>query len=674
MKEKETKNFDLSKLSTKEREDFEFVQKRILALQEFRKQTIYGANIEEIWADADRDYAPHRLAAKGKKIIVTDEDKGWRGNNILTIGSSDWQSDIANANPFIKIQTALALLVDQNPTGVFTPAGKKYQATTELHRQLYQHSWEIAKSIQQLKLFVFNLGKYGWAIARTSPKDSDEFRGIFRENLDPWNAWIDDMARPNNQFSVNDWAWRKVYEIDAFKDEFPKDKYPNVKFVKPGGVTTEKILGVKTLDKKFKQKKLVEVYFYENKLKDLFEVIAGDVPIINEKLPIRKKTFINGKNVEVKRLSMWQAYWNLRHAECPYGIGIYEAIRYDNASLNRFKNMTLDQLALSIYKMFFYQGTQALTESGDIRITPGAGKQVLDPKNINWLDVPGPGVESWKGLELLQKNIDDDSGITETLMGSITGKTAFEIAQAKEGALKRLKLPLDNISEALETEAYLTINLIQLLYTIPETYAISDPVLIDNYLNEIKSDPDLYERDEQGNFTAKIYPEFPLNLENDEKGNLVQTNSTDFFRVKPKYVDWEGVINIKGQSILTPSKQVDKALELEMWNMLIPLMAQPPEIYLKAAKSIVKLYDKDPRDVLPDAWLQSDKPQQPQEEQPLVVPQEQAMGSISGSPMMPSEAGRSAERLTTKTQVPSNKPTNPASQIISKSVQPFRKV
>jgi hypothetical protein len=248
--------------------------------------------------------------------------------------------------------------------------------------------------------------------------------------------------------------------------------------------------------------------------------------------------------------------------------------------------MTIDQLTLSIYKMFFYQGTQSLTETGDIKITPGAGKQVLDPKNINWLQIPGPGAEAWQGLEIFKKDLDEASGITDPLLGNITGKTAFEIAQAKEAALKRLKNPLENITDALDTEAYITVALAQLLYSIPEVYEIADQTLIEDYLKEVDSDPQLYERDVRTNeetgettdvFRAKVFPEFPLNLDKDEQGNLIETNETRFFRVKPGSLSWEGVINIKSQSVLTPSKQIDKALNLEMFNMLIPLIAPRPD-------------------------------------------------------------------------------------------------
>uniref|UniRef100_A0A7V3N5V9 Portal protein n=1 Tax=candidate division CPR3 bacterium TaxID=2268181 RepID=A0A7V3N5V9_UNCC3 len=679
--------FDENKdLTDKEREDFNFVKKRIEQLKEARRD-IYGINLEKIWAEADRDYIPHRLRTKGKRVIATDEEKGWRGTWTTLGEPGDWQSDIAQPNPYIKIQTALAILIDRNPTGVFLPGSKRYQATTNLMKQLYQRSWETAKSKQQLKLFVFNLAKYGWAIGRTYPlrivrkiknlieynqekpeqstweeKEIVEYNDIFRENLDPWNAWIDDMAKPNNPFSLRDWCWRKVYPWDVAEEEF--GKYKNWKYVQPGGIVTEKVIGPKGPEKKFKETKLVEVYFYENRIKDLFMVIANNVPIIIEPLSVSDA---QGN----KKLSCWQGYWNLRHAECPYGIGVYEAIRYDQAMLDRIRNMTLDQLTLSIYKMFFYRGTERLTETGEIEIKPGTGKQVLDPKNIQWLEVPPPGADAWNGIAMLKKDVDDVSGITEPLMGTITGKTAFEIAQAKEAALKRLKTPLDNICDALEQEAYITISLIQLIYSIPETYKIADPNLIDAYLKEIQSDPELYERDEEGNFVAKIYPEIPLNLEEDEKGNLTETAETRFFRIKPRFLKWEGIIHVDPQTILTPSKQLDKALELEMYNILIPLLTNPPELYSKVAKNIVKLYDKDPKDILPDSWLEEALPQPvlPQQAESMPFPIEGLLPPTQPETLQTTEA----ERLVPRTEIPV-RPQSFAQRLVARLTRPFRKV
>lgn len=638
--------------------------------------------IEEIWTDADRDYAPHRLTIKKRKTLVEDEDRGWRGaSGYVHLGESNWQSDISQANPYIKIQVALATLIDQNPTGVFAPSSKKYQATTELMKQLYKRSWEFAKSKQQLKLFTFNLAKYGWACARTYPlritrtvkvlkepnqedpsksvyedKEVTEYNDIMRDNLDPWNVWMDDMAKPNNSRSVKDWAWRKVYTMEAAEEEF--GLWPNFKYVQPGGIVTDKIDESDKISKKYTSKDLVEVYFYESLAKDMFQVHIGGVPVVMSPLPI-------SDTAGNKKLSLWQTYWNLRHAECPVGIGIYEAIRYDQGILDRIRNMTVDQLTLSIYKMFFYQGTNQLTETGDIKISPGVGKQTLDPKNVNFLEVPGPGKDAYMGIDMFRRDLDEASGITDPLLGNITGKTAFEIAQAKESALKRLKTPLENITDALDTEAYITISLVQLIYSIPETFAITDPELIDAYMKEVQADHELFERGDDGKFTAKVYPEFPLNLQVDENDNLVETNNAQFLRIKPRYLKWEGIISVKSQSVLTPSKQVDKAQDLEMFNILIPLI-QPrpnpmtgqddgPHLYGRIARSMVKLYDKDPKDILPPEWLNEDT-QQSQQPQPLIVP-------TNGQPM--AQNGPQAQDMNAQRVVPQTNPPNSPQAIVA---------
>lgn len=678
-------------LKNDEYREFTDILSRISFLQNSRKNH-FGVDIDNLWADADRDYAPHRLHTAGKRILETDETKGWRSTRFTSLGSKEWQSDISQANPYVKIQTALAILVDQNPSGVFTATSKKYTAATELMRQLYRRSWEVAKSKQQLKLFVFNQAKYGWAIARTYPlkliqdgsvivKYDEEhpeqseykkqrvvvYNDVMRENLDPRNTWIDDLARPFAFRPMRDWCFRKIYDMDVFKEEF--GRYKNTKYVTPGGNLDETIgpTGNSMNTEQRDSKNLVEVLFYENLVKDRIAVIANGIPVVFEPLPVSDER-------GVKRLSCWQAPWTLRHAQSAYGIGIYEAIRYDQAFLDRVRNMTIDQLTLSIYKMFFYQGTSTLTDTGDIVIAPGVGKQVLDPKSISWLDIPGPGREAFEGIAALRKDLDEVSGITDPLLGNITGKTAFEIAQAKESSLKRLKNPLDNLLDALNEDAYTTVSLIQMLYSLPEILPISSPELVDAYLKEIESDPDLYERDEEGAFSAKVFREFPLNLSEQAGGQLVESPETRFFRVKPKLLRWDGVIQMEAQSILTPSKQVDKALELEMWNVIIPLLAQPPELYKRTVESIVKLYDKNPEDVLPDTWLQAPAPppqaqalgavpEQPQEE-PLFVGGE---GAPQGPP--PPEIPQSGTPA-----VATNNPSSITGKIASRIAAPFRGV
>ena len=115
------------------------------------------------------------------------------------------------------------MLIDQNPEAVFLPSNSRFEATTMIQKSLYQHSWEIAKSKSVLRNFIFNQAKYGFAVARTYPRRDvrtvkdlvrfdpnkpeeavyeerikEDYNGVYRENLNPKNVWIDDMALPND--------------------------------------------------------------------------------------------------------------------------------------------------------------------------------------------------------------------------------------------------------------------------------------------------------------------------------------------------------------------------------------------------------------------------------------------------------------------------------------------
>ncbi|MDD5016334.1 MAG: hypothetical protein PHW73_14795, partial [Atribacterota bacterium] len=563
-------------LNDEDLKSFRFVKKRIDQLKEARKD-VFGVNLEKKWEQSDRDYVPHSLKKTGKRIIASDDELGWSGH-MIEVGKDDWQTANSEPNTYIKVQTALSILVDRNPEGVFNPASEKFESANILMKHLYKRNWEIANSRQQLKLFIFNSAKYGWAIGRTYPliiknkvkrlteidgegnkkweeKEITEYNDVFRENLDPWNAWIDDMAKPNSPHSTRDWAHRKLYDYETFQMEF--GDYPNAKYVKPTkiedaseGDDTDEGKSDKSR-KKYQEDSMVEVYFYENKVRDLFVVMANEIPVVVEPLPIEDAT-------GAKKLSCWHSYWMLRHAESPYGVGIWESMKQNQSLYDQIKNMTMDQLILSIYKMFFYTGTEQLDDSGEIKIKPGVGKQIADPKNIAFLEVPGPGAEAWKGLEYIKDMLDKSSMVNPALEAEITGKTAFEIAQAKESALRLLTTPLDNISDALRDEAYITVSLINQIYSIPEIIKITDENEINNYLNEIKADPELYRSTEDGGIEAFLFREVQLGLDTDEQGKLLESEDSRFFRVKPSGLNWEGMIDIKPQSILRPSKELEK--------------------------------------------------------------------------------------------------------------------
>src|SRR3990167_6446453 len=136
----------------------------------------------------------------------------------------DLQEESVPPNPYIKIQTALGIIVDRNPKAVFEPGAKKYEKNNTLMRNLYERSWDVAMSKDAaLKPFVFNCAKYGKGVGRTFPleitrdvrdlkvynaedpkknkyeeKTHTYFDDVFRESLSPWQVYEDDAAIVGN--------------------------------------------------------------------------------------------------------------------------------------------------------------------------------------------------------------------------------------------------------------------------------------------------------------------------------------------------------------------------------------------------------------------------------------------------------------------------------------------
>lgn len=640
----------------KEREKIEYVEQRMHEMFEGRKKVGLGKiNIEKLWDDADRAYEPYRPDTPKRKYLVQDESLGFR-SVMTTLGREDWQSRSRQPNPYVQIQTALAIMVDANPEAVFFPSSQKFDSATSLMKGLYKNTWHVAKSKSQLKLMVMNGAKYGILIGRTFPKkvvrtvrelvefnpddpsknkyeekEVVDYDDVFRENLNPRHVWIDDNALPGDMSSASDVIYYKRYTYDKLMSEF--EGAENLKYVSPYGSVHENSDSDNQDSEKEHQsgKGGIDVYFYENKEKDWYCVKANGVWIyICEPLPTKHK-----------RLSVWWAPWTLRDDSTPYGIGIYEAMRDDNETLDRIRNMTIDQLVMSIYKFWVYSGTNQLDSDGKIIVQPGSAKQVKDVNGFKEVGFSGPGSEAFAGIEMFQKDVENDTGVIKTLQGEVNEKTAYQSQVARESSLRRLRLPLENIAEALEQDGYITLSLIEQIYSIPEVIKLSSRDAIEAYLEEIGADPALYnnytdESTGQDVFEAKVPREIRLGLEQDQYGQMVETEDEKFFRVHPSSLHWEGMIRIEPQSILSESKELKKQMDLELFNLIMPILlssleaknavipsgendpvtGQPKMVQnvqgsrdyidtvIKPVKNILRQYDKEPSEWLPNWWLQ----------------------------------------------------------------------
>jgi hypothetical protein len=503
---------------------------------------------------------------------------------------------------------------------------------------MWKNSWEVSGAKQQVKNFVFNMSKYGTGFLRTYPKiikqkkrirkeyypDAPEkdkyaekeiikYNDLCRESLNPWQVWTSDMARPGDYLSGDDWYYEKDYSWDRFQQEF--GPYKAIKFVGKGSAEQE---GDDTVVER--NPDTVTVGFYENQTLDTYAVVIPSSQVVLYASPLPNDDGM---------MSLTYAPWTLRDDRIIHGIGIWEIIRNDSIMYDRLLNMSLDQLTLAIYKMFFYKGTDILGENGELVVTPGKGEQVMDPKAITFLEVPGPGQEAWKGLAFLQDRKDLASGVTPQLGADYSGKTLGQDLQAKEAALERMKTPLDYLLDALQQEAYITLSWQKQIMSTPEVLEFTSPELLVEALleqgltaEEIKpyleahDNPDpkselLFQEDpsEEGASPRKfanVYKETSLTLEQDEKGELIESDDQQFFRfgtdLPTHKLDWKGIVRIKPQSVLAPSKELSRRMKLDLYNLVVPainMMLQSPQfipMLLPPTKAIIKVYDEDIKD------------------------------------------------------------------------------
>src|SRR3990167_8592479 len=235
----------------KELEVRNFLHERIPVLKKARKSILNdgtgGFDFDQLMKDADREYVPHNLKKKQNPHSVyleMDETLGIRGSRIVPITGKEggeWRSDISEPTLFVKVNTALSILMQQNPEATFKATLDKYKPTSSLAKSIWKRSWNLADSKEQMKLFIQNAAKYGWAPGRTYPRlvqrpkdvlielDIDnpennkyerriitEFNDIYREALDPHRTWIDDMANMYDPWSLDDWYFEKDYSKDSF--------------------------------------------------------------------------------------------------------------------------------------------------------------------------------------------------------------------------------------------------------------------------------------------------------------------------------------------------------------------------------------------------------------------------------------------------------------------------
>ena len=581
-----------------------FLDKRIPILKKTKTDILDGFNFEEMMKNADREYRPKDLlatSAVSTLVTIADEDAGNTNANakIVDITSeadkAKWRSTMSEPTLLVKIQTALSILIDQNPEAVMKATCEKYEKKNNIAKAIWKRNWELNNSIEVLKLFVFDLAKYGFAVGHTVPRilkrdkqileeiDTEnpennkyrkiqivEFNDIYREKLDLYRTWIDDKANLTDPFSVNDWYYEKDYSIDDFKEEF--GMYKNSKSISGGTIKDSE--GTNSATKT--RDDMVTVGFYENKKKDLYVItVPGERNTVLYYSPLPND---DGK------LTLWYAYWLERDPRTIYGIGLFELIKNNKVLYDRFSNMSIDQLTMAIYPMIFYTGPLM---DGESQITISPDKMVqkkpgtsIDQVKIDY-DRRAPEM-----IDHLKNRMDDNTGITPTLEGEVGGKTLGEVLHAKDSALKRLNIPLLNIASAIEKDAYLTLSWANQVYSVPEIKQFLNGKELQEYEEETNTKASKLRNTKSGGLEAEFYQNIDLGLEEDRDGSLVESPERRFFAMgSDKFplenIKWDGKITIKAKSIISPNPELEKQRKLELYNVVSPVIQQMASLWFQ---------------------------------------------------------------------------------------------
>lgn len=564
-------------------------QKRVKELQdrfEQMKKAEDKKNLRKKLEKWDKLYVPHQF------------DK---------IGLKKWQSKSAKNIAFTKIQTAIAVLIAQNPSFQFFPRTNQDKPNIPLWEALVDYTNDVGKAKRQLKKFFFNLLKDGTAIgqeywkhdtrevefetsydpekdkSKYEEKTIEDFNNPYWTVLNREDIYLDEKAtswNPKDEHPIRDWFKVVKYDEDEFKVRFPEEKYPNAKVCKPGGELTNTEIDKTMLTV---GKNQYEVLFYENKPKDQFSIVCNGVLLRDRPLPYKHK-----------QLSIFGAKCFEKPKDVD-GIGICEAIENDEAMLDTLSNTRIDQIILDIYKVLIIGYGEEL-EDEELELEPNKILRLRDPNVAKWSESGKVGAEPFREEAVIKADIDEKTGITKELIGAIPRRrqTATESAISREAGLRRVKTLLENVEDAMEVQCRLRIGMIKQIYNIPA----SKEVIKEGGMERVKHK----------------YRTVRLPVEMKEIRGFAPAMEENVIEIIPDYLMGEPDIKIKHLSMLPISEALVKQNKMQFYSLI---GNHPYTDTFKAYRNLCEAWKEDPED-----WMMS--------EERITSMQQQARGAMTG--------------------------------------------
>jgi len=620
--------------------NFDTYKDEARAMEEFRKQA-HGEAVEELWNNIEKRYLPSTISEL-RTYAQYDLDTDGNATPTRFFAENDNDGLIDHHEPLIavKLHTGLALMTQRTPDVVWDSDNELYASRVPVLSALRKEDWMDDQTRQQYVMMWFYNIMFGTTFWRrfydsyTRPVkylesiNLDSGEEVYRdgeiteidqtvgEALSPLDVWIDPATVPAKPRSMRKVMYEKVYDFDTFYRLFKDEAKPEF-FNK---VEPTSIPG-------YEGEHWVKCRYYEDINLDLYYVVANDdFPLLKQRLPWNHKG-----------LSVRMATWMPRGRKNPYGLGPIEMMGPDQKLLEDLVNMTMNQMLFSIYKSMIHQGSLTMDgqEGEDIRLAPNKIYKSTDPKAIAFIDVPGPGRESWQAIETQRARTDEASGFNKPLGGELSKTTAFEIDVAKDAALARLATPIASVVQLLRWDAEVIFELQKQFYTLPRITELTDPDLIASAIAELEKvnqaivmDPkapkakfDIWfdETDEENPRVFQgDYRTTQVSLQDMPSGESVAGLGKQEAVLTADVYDWRGKIHVVADSLLSITPSLERTKKLEGYNILIPMFVKPPELMAKPARSLAKLYGLNVEDLFPEHWLQFLKQVDSGEVQPQV--------------------------------------------------------
>lgn len=526
----------------------------------------------------DALYTPHLVTLENPNTVDIQTSEEFQDDILL-------QEKARKSMPlaFEKITTACAVMIKEYPKAVMRATREEYKPLNLFIENVYYENFKIQKKIRVLRKHVRQKATYGIAYWREYIKKTyrkqfyEDEKGnqqckwvydifdVVGENIHPKNVILDDSCLGVKDVNkpANDCVIIKYYSENEFESVYPEDKFENSKFVKENQswMMDDSMIGNDKDATEIDGKAKIQVIIYENKYENLREVWANNVPIESVPLPGNELSISGGKWID--------------DAEDYDGIGIGQIIEIYLPLVDDIVNCSNERLRQLVRPSEdWFNGVELADESDDIDFGSGSKRKFTGNKNDIVYNTPPPRTasEAIEKEELLEE-IDRATFVPRNLAGTDDAKTAYQSAQNRESALRKMAIPLESVKDTIEDCANLDLPLFKIAYSEPlETYILAKgDEEFDEAHNILKNADKLGYEDERvvkesDGLARRRFREFELPLkaeidkagENKPTGRIIEAEEKAFWEVIPIFFDWDGHIEIIGESFIPVSKIMEE--------------------------------------------------------------------------------------------------------------------